>query len=56
MEQEPDTYIRLANVRVPLAIVEGRYEDLTLEELNDHINDVLAEFKRRLEHSQGLYE
>lgn len=35
------------NIVVPLAIVGGRYEDLSHRELGDHVKDVNAECKRR---------
>lgn len=40
--------IALSKVRVPMPLVLGKYELLTNEELNDHMNDILAERSRRI--------
>lgn len=42
------TEIALSKILVPLPLAMGKYELLTKEQLNDHLNDVLAEYKRRL--------
>lgn len=41
---EPRSAVR---VQIPLAIVTGKYEKLTDEELEDHYNDIKAERSRR---------
>jgi hypothetical protein len=41
--------IALSKVRVPMPLVLGKYELLTNQELNDHIDDIQAERSRRLE-------
>ncbi len=38
---------RRVNINVPVAIVSGRYEDLTELELRDHYKDINAEGTRR---------
>lgn len=35
-------------IQVPMALALGKYELLEQKELNDHLNDILAEYKRRL--------
>lgn len=44
----PATEIALRKIVVPLPLAMGKYELLTKDQLNDHLNDILAEYKRRL--------
>lgn len=42
------TDIPLSKITVPLPLAMGRFEKLTNKELDEHLNDILAEYKRRL--------
>lgn len=52
-EGETMTSIAQVELRVPLALATGKYEDLTEEELNDHYIDIQAEICRRMESNAG---
>ena len=41
--------VLVTRLQVPLRLAQGRYEQLTDEELNDHASDINAELARRSE-------
>lgn len=40
-------FVRLLKIRVPMALALGHYEDLEEDELDDHYDDIVAEYTRR---------